>query len=125
MIFDAANLKLPIRIEADLCIVGSGAGGAAAAMVAAEAGLRVVVLESGAFIPPAQMNQREEDMFPELLYANGSQTNKSRTCTIVQGRALGGSTVHNINLCKRIPDTILKAWQRDRKSTRLNSSHVR
>lgn len=119
MIFDASTLNLPIRIEADLCIVGSGAGGAAAAMVTAEAGLRVVVLESGAFIPPTQMNQREEDMFPELLAANGSQTNKSRTCTIVQGRALGGSTVHNINLCKRIPDTVLKAWQRDHKLAHL------
>src|SRR5690554_1532249 len=113
MIFDASTLDLPLHIEADLCIIGSGAGGAAAAMVAAEAGLSVVVLESGAFIPPAQMNQREEDMFPELLYANGSQTNKNRSCTIVQGRALGGSTVHNINLCKRIPDAILKQWHRD------------
>ncbi|AWV88921.1 GMC family oxidoreductase N-terminal domain-containing protein [Bradymonas sediminis] len=120
MIFDASTLDLPLHIEADLCIIGSGAGGAAAAMVAAEAGLSVVVLESGAFIPPAQMNQREEDMFPELLYANGSQTNKNRSCTIVQGRALGGSTVHNINLCKRIPDAILKQWHRDHQLEHLS-----
>lgn len=119
MIFDASSLELPLRIKADLCIVGSGAGGAAAAMVAAEAGLSVVLLEAGGFIPPAQMNQREVDMFPELLYANGSQTNKSRSCTIVQGRALGGSTVHNINLCKRIPDAILEQWQRDHKLAHL------
>jgi choline dehydrogenase-like flavoprotein len=113
MIFDASTLELPLRIKADLCIVGSGAGGAAAAAVAAEAGLSVVVLEAGAFIPPVQMNQREADMFPELLYANGSQTTVDRSCTIVQGRALGGSTIHNINLCKRIPDPILDAWRRD------------
>ena len=113
MIFAAPRLKLPMRIKADLCVVGSGAGGAPVATLAAEAGLSVVVLEAGPFIPPEQMNQRETEMFPELLYANGSQTNADRSLTIVQGRALGGSTVHNINLCKRIPDAILSAWARD------------
>ena len=38
--------QVPDRLRADLCIVGSGAGGAMVAMVAAEAGLRVVVLEA-------------------------------------------------------------------------------
>lgn len=113
MIFSAPNLDLPMRIEADLCVIGSGAGGAPVATIAAEAGMSVVVLEAGPFIPPSQMNQREADMFPELLYANGSQTTADRSLTIVQGRALGGSTVHNINLCKRIPDAVLKGWRRD------------
>lgn len=113
MIFNAADLSLPLHLKADLCVIGSGAGGATAATIAAEAGMSVILLEAGPFIPPAQMNQRESEMFPELLYANGSQTNADRSCTIVQGRALGGSTVHNINLCKRIPDAILNAWLRD------------
>ena len=34
MIFRAPDLPLPARIHADLCVVGSGAGGATAAMVA-------------------------------------------------------------------------------------------
>jgi choline dehydrogenase-like flavoprotein len=114
VIYDASNLDLPVRIEADLCIVGSGAGGSAAAAVAAEAGLNVVVLEAGPFVPPSVMNQREEDMMPALLYANGSQTTDDRGCAIIQGRALGGSTVHNINLCKRIPDAILAEWRHTR-----------
>ncbi|QDG50503.1 hypothetical protein FIV42_07085 [Persicimonas caeni] len=119
MIYDASTFELPMRVKADLCIVGSGAGGAAAAAVAAEAGLDVVVLEAGAFVPPAVMNQREKDMLPELLYAHGSQTTKDRSATIIQGRALGGSTVHNINLCKRIPDAILDEWQEARKLEHL------
>jgi choline dehydrogenase-like flavoprotein len=114
VIYDASTFELPMRIEADLCIVGSGAGGSAAAAVAAEAGLSVVILEAGGFVPPSVMNQREKDMLPELLYANGSQTTSDRGCTIIQGRALGGSTVHNINLCKRIPDAILDEWQQSR-----------
>ncbi len=111
MIYDASTFDLPIRVQADLCVVGSGAGGAAAAAIAAEAGLDVVVLEAGPFVPPTVMNQREEDMMPALLYANGSQVTSDGRCTIIQGRAVGGSTVHNTNLCKRIPDAILDEWE--------------
>ncbi len=114
MIYDASTFELPIRVKADLCVVGSGAGGAAAAAAAAEAGLSVIVLESGPFVPPSIMNQREEDMMPELLVANGSQRSADGRTTIIQGRALGGSTVHNTNLCKRIPDPILAEWEATR-----------
>lgn len=109
MIFDASTLGA-MTITADLCIIGSGAGGSSAAAVAAEAGLKVVILEAGPFVPPSVMNQREEDMIPALLEANGAQTSADRGCAIIQGRALGGSTVHNINLCKRIPLPILQEW---------------
>ena len=34
--------------------------------------------------------------------------------TVLQGRGVGGSTVHNTNLCKRIPDPILDEWVRER-----------
>jgi choline dehydrogenase-like flavoprotein len=112
VIFDASTLTLPLRIDADLCVIGSGAGGMAAATVAAEAGLKVVVLEAGGFVPPERMTQREEEMLPQLLVANGGQTTADRAVRIVQGRAVGGSTVHNINLCGRIPDPIRREWAR-------------
>ena len=113
MIYDASTLQLPLTIEADLCVIGSGAGGSSAATVAAEAGLRVVVLEAGAFVPPESMTQREEEMLPQLLKANGGQTSADRAVKIHQGRAVGGSTVHNINLCGRIPEPIRREWTRD------------
>jgi choline dehydrogenase-like flavoprotein len=31
---------------------------------------------------------------------------------VLQGRGVGGSTVHNTNLCKRTPDAILELWAR-------------
>ncbi len=114
MIHDAATLEVPLALEADLCVVGSGAGGAMVAMVAAEAGLRVVVLEAGAFVPPHAMTQREEEMIPALLWDHGGRTTRDRAVAIHQGRALGGSTVHNLSLTKRIPEGILSGWRRDR-----------
>ena len=114
MIYDASTFDLPLKIGADVCVVGSGAGGAVVATICAEAGLDVVLLEAGPFVPPTQMNQREEDMMPALLYANGSQTTADAQCTIIQGRALGGSTVHNTNLCKRTPEAILTEWETTR-----------
>lgn len=114
MIHDASTLSLPGRLQADLCVIGSGPGGAPVAALAAEAGLRVVVLESGAFIRPGQSSQREEQMLPRLMWYGGNQTTTDRRLRILQGHGLGGSSLHNINLCKRVPDSILEQWQRER-----------
>ncbi|MBI5496235.1 MAG: GMC family oxidoreductase N-terminal domain-containing protein [Deltaproteobacteria bacterium] len=121
MIYDAAALPLPLRLKADLCVIGSGAGGGMVATVAAEAGLKVVVLEAGALWTPAMMSQREEEMFPRLLWDNGSRTTTDRAVKIHQGRGIGGSTLHNTCLCKRIPDPILRRWQAERKLETLDA----
>jgi choline dehydrogenase-like flavoprotein len=119
VIHDASTLPLPLRLRADLCVVGSGAGGSAAAMAAAEAGLSVLVVEGGAYVPPSAMTQREEQMLPQLLQEHAGRTTRDRAVRIHQGRCLGGSTVHNTNLCRRIPPQILREWQRTRGLTHL------
>lgn len=121
MIFDASTLPSPLVLRADICIVGSGAGGSMAAMVAAEAGLRVVVLEAGEYLTPADMVQREEEMLPRLYWDSGGRTTKDRAVKIHQGRGVGGSTLHNLNLCKRIPVSIRERWAVERKLERLPS----
>ena len=110
MIFDTPNLPLPLRMKADLCIVGSGAGGSAVATSAAEEGVKVLVLEAGELLTPADMSQREEDMFARLYWESGGRANRDRSVRIHQGRGVGGSTLHNLNLCKRIPEGLLGQW---------------
>jgi choline dehydrogenase-like flavoprotein len=94
----------------DLCVVGSGAGGAMVAYEAARAGLRVVVLEEGPEIPTEHMTQREDEMLPRLFFDGGGRATADGAITVLHGRGLGGSTIHNTNLCKRAPAEILDAW---------------
>jgi len=107
-VYDASRLPRGLTIEVDLCVIGSGAGGMTAAMVAAETGIDVLVLEAGELLGPPQMTQREEQMFPKLLWDNGNRTTRDLAVKIHQGRGVGGSTLHNLNLCKRIPAPILR-----------------
>jgi choline dehydrogenase-like flavoprotein len=122
VIFDASTLPRPLRLRADLCVVGSGAGGSMVAMVAAEAGLSVIVLEAGEHLTPADMSQREEQMLPRLYWEAGGRTTHDRAVKIHQGKGVGGSTLHNLNLIKRVPDTIRERWQRERRLDRLDAA---
>lgn len=113
MIFDASTFALPVTLSTDLLVVGAGAGGMAAAMAAAEAGVPTLVVEGGAHVTPSQLTQREEAMLPLLLQDSGSRTTADRAVKVHQGRGVGGSTLHNLNLCKRIPLAIRRQWERD------------
>ena len=123
MIFDSTGFRFPIQLEADLCVIGSGAGGSMVAMTAAEAGMRVILLEAGGFITPDQMSQREEDMFPKLLWEAGSRLNTDKNIHLYQGKGTGGSTLHNLNLIKRIPTEIIENWVQKRKLSQLSLKH--
>ena len=94
-------------------VVGSGAGGAAAAEQIARAGLDVLVLEMGETLAPGGFNQREEDMIPRLFQDSGARTTVDGAITVLQGKGVGGSTLHNLNLCKRVPDALLDRWAQE------------
>ena len=122
MIFDAAELAAKqgdslasmVNLNVDLIVVGSGAGGAPVAALCAEAGLSVVLVEPGGLVLPAMANQREADMLPQLYWESGARMSADRAVHIHQGKGVGGSTLHNLNLCKRIPAPVLRAWRRER-----------
>ncbi len=100
--------------ECDVVIVGSGAGGAAAAAGLAEAGLEVIVLEAG--------NHYNRDTYPSdpleaiaSLYREGGLTvaEGRPPVPIPVGRAVGGTTVINSGTCFRAPDPVLERWRRE------------
>jgi choline dehydrogenase-like flavoprotein len=92
-------------------VIGSGAGGAVAAAELADAGLAVVVLEQGHHWTSADFTQREEQMLPRLFEEAGMRQTEDGSVIVLQGRCVGGSTVHNLCYSFRTPDPILRMWQ--------------
>jgi len=78
----------------------------------ARAGLDAVALEAGAHLTSQDFDQREDRMLAELYQDAGARTTEDLAIRVLQGRGVGGSTVHNTNLCKRTPDEILELWSR-------------
>src|SRR3954449_5770625 len=100
--------------ECDVAIVGSGAGGAAAAAYLAERGLDVMVLESGPYVDRTSYPSDPLDGLP-LLYRDGGMTIASGkpAIPVPVGRTVGGTTVINSGTCFRAPSGVLHEW-RDR-----------
>ena len=113
MIFTADHFKQDVTLDADVCVVGSGAGGAPVAARAAAAGKSVVVLEAGSFWRPKDFTQLEHEMFPRLFHEKGGRATSDKGIRVHQGKGVGGSTLHNINLCKRLPEAILARWREE------------
>jgi choline dehydrogenase-like flavoprotein len=96
-----------------LIVIGAGAGGAMVAREAARAGLQVTLVEEGGHQTPKDFTQREDEMIPLLFQDAGARTTVDGAITVLQGRGVGGSTVHNTNLCKRAPHEVLDGWKLD------------
>jgi choline dehydrogenase-like flavoprotein len=109
-----SRLRKPRRIEADVCIVGAGAGGAVAAAELAEGGKRVVVLEQGPRHDADRFSARPMEMMARL-YRDGGQgmTLGSPPILLPLGRGLGGTTLVNSGTCFRTPPAVLERWQRE------------
>src|SRR5206468_12196308 len=100
--------------ECDVAIVGSGAGGAAAASILAEAGLDVLVLESGPYVDRTGYPTDPLEGLP-LFYRDGGMTIAAGkpAIPVPVGRTVGGTTVINSGTCFRAPAEVLQEW-RDR-----------
>ena len=101
------------RESAEVCVIGSGAGGAVVAAELAAAGREVVLLEQGGYHTPNDFDQREEHMLPMLFENAGMSTTEDGAVGILHGRCVGGSTVHNLAYCFRAPDPILALWEQE------------
>ena len=64
-------------------------------------------------------------MIPLLFQERGGRTTKDLAIRVLQGRGVGGSTVHNTNLCKRTPDAILDLWGAQVRCRRRSAAEMR
>jgi choline dehydrogenase-like flavoprotein len=100
--------------DCDVVIVGSGAGGAVAATVLAEAGLDVIVLEAGHYLDRTSYPEDPLEALESLYRDNGLTIAEGRPAIPVPiGRAVGGTTVINSGTCFRAPEHVLRSWQEE------------
>ena len=98
-------------LDADVVIVGSGAGGSVLAAELAQAGKRVVLLEEGGYHTHTDFKGQEGWSYPNLYQDRGGRSTEDQSISILQGRAVGGSTVVNWTTCFRTPKTTLDHWK--------------
>jgi choline dehydrogenase-like flavoprotein len=99
-------------VRADVCVVGTGAGGAPVAKELAEGGMRVVMLEEGDRFTTDHFTARPREM-STLLYRDAGQIATVGNVPIVLplGQSVGGSTLINSGTCFRTPAPVLDMWE--------------
>jgi choline dehydrogenase-like flavoprotein len=100
--------------DCDVVVVGSGAGGATAASVLAEAGLDVIVLEAGPHLDRRSYPEELVDALGALYRDGGMTVAEGRPAVpLPVGRCVGGTTVINSGTCFRAPDHVLAVWREE------------
>ncbi len=101
-----------VTLDADVVVVGSGAGGGVVAADLAAAGRSVVVLEAGPFVDERTMPATELDAFDQLYLNHGLTSTWDGSVTLLAGAAVGGGTLINWMTCVLAPDDVRADWQR-------------
>jgi choline dehydrogenase-like flavoprotein len=97
-------------IDADVCIVGSGSGGAVVAAVLAERGLDVVVLEAAGYYNESDFNQLELPAYQQMFWRRGPNLTADGNISLVAGTTLGGGTTINWTNCLRTRPRVREEW---------------
>ncbi len=103
-----------LAVEADVVVIGTGAGGAVVGRELAEAGLAVVFVEEGKYFDRSDFTGRAFAMQQKLYRRGGSTFSVGNVgIPIPLGQTVGGTTTVNSGTCFRAPDRVLREWQHD------------
>jgi choline dehydrogenase-like flavoprotein len=113
----AGGASLPVKritsattLAADVCVIGSGAGGGVAAARLAGTGKTVIVLEAGSPDQAANYDWREVAGMERLYLDRGTTTTRDASVTILAGSTIGGGTAVNWQTSLRTPDHVRSEW---------------
>ncbi|MEP6942928.1 MAG: GMC family oxidoreductase [Betaproteobacteria bacterium] len=112
-VVDASTLDRDLVLDADVAIVGTGAGGGTAAEILSAAGLKVVLIEEGPLATSSDFRMRESDAYPQLYQESAARKSRDKAINILQGRCVGGSTTVNWTSSFRTPPSTLDYWRRE------------
>jgi len=106
-----ADIARDAVVRCDVCVIGTGAGGAPVAKELAEGGMNVVMLEEGRHFTTDDFSARPREM-STIVYRDAGQTVTVGNTPIVLplGRGIGGTTMINSGTCFRTPGPVLEMW---------------
>lgn len=118
-----------LSLDADVVVVGSGAGGAVVAALFAEAGLDVLVLEEGGHVTPDEHAKMRPSQSLRHLWREAGLTatmplGDSPLINVMMGRCVGGSSMLTGGVCFRVPEAVLAEWRHDRHLSMMTPEHL-
>jgi choline dehydrogenase-like flavoprotein len=122
-------LEGDVSLDAEVVIVGSGSGGAVVAQILAEAGVDVVVLEEGPYVPDhVYQAYRPSQTLRHIGREAGTTVvlglGDTPLITVMAGRAVGGSSILTGGVCFRVPESIHHRWVHERGLTDLRAADL-
>lgn len=109
---DRAPAGPPVTLEADVVVIGAGAGGGVVAAELAAAGRSVVVLEAGPAVDETTMPRTELDAFSRLYLNHGLLATWDGAISMLAGSGVGGGTIVNWMTCIDAPASVRSEWAR-------------
>ncbi|QGW21625.1 GMC family oxidoreductase [Stutzerimonas degradans] len=110
---DGSRLAGDLTLETDIAIIGSGAGGATSAEILSAAGFKVLLIEEGPLRTSSDFDLQEPTAYRSLYQEGVGRMSKDGAITILQGRAVGGTTLVNWTSSFRTPPQTLDHWARE------------
>ena len=116
-IFEFSDMQHSQAVETDVCVIGSGCGGATVAKRLVDFGHDVVILERGGYYPTRSFDQDELNMNAKLSDNRSLKTASDGATVLLSGHNVGGASVHYWADSYRTPTDRLELW-RDRYGVR-------
>jgi choline dehydrogenase-like flavoprotein len=109
-VFNGAEFTRDEVWDADVVVIGTGAGGGTAAEILSRAGLRVIMIEEGALHTSKDFQLEELAAYTGLYQEGMTRLTRDGAIGIIQGRTVGGSTTVNWTSSFRTPEPTLEYW---------------
>src|SRR3954466_13839822 len=100
-------------LEADVVVVGSGAGGGTIAGTLAKQGLKVLIVEQGGYYNESDFAQLELKAYQEMYWRGGPTPTGDMNVTLLAGATLGGGTVINWTNSLKTKPWVREQWARE------------
>lgn len=109
---DGRKVDEDLQLDCEVVVIGTGAGGAAAAYELASRGRAVLLLEEGDHHPRSSFRGGVSRAHREMYRDRGMTIALGNVgIPVFSGRAVGGSTVINSGTCYRTPERTFARWR--------------